>query len=46
MSGYQDDVLTGEGTEEGGRLIQKPFTAETLLDAVADAVADEPDDNA
>jgi PAS domain S-box-containing protein len=43
ISGYTDGMLATHGlTPSTARLLVKPFTAATLLQAVADALADEP----
>jgi hypothetical protein len=38
MSGYSEELLTREA-ELDGRLLQKPFTRESLLAIVSDTVA-------
>jgi hypothetical protein len=43
ISGYTDGMLQSHGlTPSTSRLLVKPFTAATLLQAVADALAAEP----
>jgi hypothetical protein len=39
MSGYAADVLANRGVDGSLRLLQKPFSALTLTNAVRDALA-------